>query len=132
MCSIYTINRCIFYANYQYTYTCCKCIMLLTTQHSKHIDNSIDFTLSGKSVIMMIAYKTASIKKAVMIMEVMEMTEKEQIQKNVEEFSRLQDYMVDSDKESAAYKKMKKRYIELKVILATFGVNLTELDYIKE
>ena len=81
---------------------------------------------------MMIAYKTASIKKAVMIMEVMEMTEKEQIQKNVEEFSRLQDYMVDSDKESAAYKKMKKRYIELKVILATFGVNLTELDYIKE
>lgn len=65
-------------------------------------------------------------------MEVMEMTEKEQIQKNVEEFSRLQDYMVDSDKESAAYKKMKKRYIELKVILATFGVNLTELDYIKE
>lgn len=100
--------------------------------NTKHIDNSIDFTLSGKSVIMMIAYKTASIKKAVMIMEVMEMTEKEQIQKNVEEFSRLQDYMVDSDKESAAYKKMKKRYIELKVILATFGVNLTELDYIKE
>ena len=45
------------------------------------------------------------------------MTEKEQIQKNVEEFSRLQDYMVDSDKESAAYKKMKKRYIELKVII---------------
>ena len=67
-----------------------------------------------------------------MIMEVMEMTEKEQIQKNVEEFSRLQDYMVDSDKESTAYKKMKKRYIELKVILTTFGVNLTELDYIKE
>ena len=60
------------------------------------------------------------------------MTEKEQIQKNVEEFSRLQDYMVDSDKESTAYKKMKKRYIELKVILTTFGVNLTELDYIKE
>lgn len=65
-------------------------------------------------------------------MEVMEMTEKEQIQKNVEEFSRLQDYMIDSDKESIAYKKMKKRYIELKVILTTFGVNLSELDYIKE
>lgn len=65
-------------------------------------------------------------------MEVMEVTEKEQIQKNVEEFSRLQDYMADSDKESAAYKKMKKRYIELKVILNTFGVNITELDYIKE
>ena len=54
------------------------------------------------------------------------------VQKNIEEFSRLQDYMIDSDKESTSYKKMKKRYIELKVILTTFGVNLTELDYIKE
>lgn len=51
---------------------------------------------------------------------------------SVEEFSRLQDYMVDSDKESPAYKKMKRRYIELKVILTVSGVNLTELDYIKE
>ena len=42
-----------------------------------YLDNSIDFTLSGKSVIMMIAYKTASIKKAVMIMEVMETNTKE-------------------------------------------------------
>lgn len=65
-------------------------------------------------------------------MEVMEITEKEMVQKNIEEFSRLQDYMIDSDKESTSYKKMKKRYIELKVILNTFGVNLTELDYIKE
>ena len=60
------------------------------------------------------------------------MTEKEMMQKNIEEFSRLQDYMVDSDKESTAYKKMKKRYIELKVILTASGINLTELDFIKE
>ncbi len=60
------------------------------------------------------------------------MTEKEQIQKNVEEFSRLQKYMRLSDKESAAYKEMKERYIELKVILTAFGISLTELDYIKE
>lgn len=60
------------------------------------------------------------------------MTEKEMMQKNVEEFSRLQDYMIDSDKESNAYKKMKRRYTELKVILTVFGVNLTEIDYIKE
>lgn len=60
------------------------------------------------------------------------MTEKEMIQKNIEEFSRLQDYMIDSDKESNAYKKMKKRYIELKVILTASGINLTEIDYIKE
>lgn len=37
------------------------------------------------------------------------MAEKEMMQRNIEEFSRLQDYMIESDKESAAYKKMKKR-----------------------
>ena len=60
------------------------------------------------------------------------MTEKEMMQKNVEEFSRLQDYMIDSEKESTAYKKMKRRYTELKVILTASGINLTELDFIKE
>lgn len=38
-------------------------------------------------------------------MKVMEMTEKEMIQKNIEEFSRLQDYMTGADKESDSYKK---------------------------
>ena len=60
------------------------------------------------------------------------MTEKEMMQKNVEEFSRLQDYMIDSEKESTAYKKMKRRYTELKVIPTASGINLTELDFIKE
>lgn len=60
------------------------------------------------------------------------MTEKEMLQKNIEEFSRLQDYMIDTEKESAAYKKMKRRYTELKVILTASGISLTELDYIKE
>ncbi len=60
------------------------------------------------------------------------MPEKEMMQRNVEEFARLQDYMIDTDKESAAYKKMKRRYIELKVILTSSGINLTELDIIKE
>lgn len=60
------------------------------------------------------------------------MSDKEMLQKNVEEFARLQDYMVDTDKESVAYKKMKRRYIELKVILTSFGVNITELDIIQE
>lgn len=60
------------------------------------------------------------------------MTEKEMVQKNIEEFSRLQDYMVSTDKESEGYKKMKRRYIELKVILTASGINLTEIDYIKE
>lgn len=60
------------------------------------------------------------------------MTDKELLQKNVEEFSRLQSYMTLADKESNVYKAMKIRYIELKVILTASGVNLTELDIIKE
>lgn len=60
------------------------------------------------------------------------MTEKEQMQKNIEEFERLQDYMISTDKESEGYQKMKRRYLALKVILTTFGINFTELDIIKE
>lgn len=65
-------------------------------------------------------------------MEVNELNTQELIQKNIEEFSRLQTYMVLVDKNSEAYKVMKIRYIELKVILTFFGTNLTELDIIKE
>ena len=61
-----------------------------------------------------------------------EMSEKEMLKISVEEFSRLQDYMQECEKESTAYKKMKRRYIELKVILTASGINLTELDIIKE
>ena len=65
-------------------------------------------------------------------MEVNEINTQELIQKNIEEFSRLQTYMVLVDKNSEVYKVMKIRYIELKVILTSFGTNLTELDVIKE
>lgn len=58
------------------------------------------------------------------------MTETEKVL--IEEFDRLQDYMLECDKESAVYKKMKRRYIELKVILTASGINITELDMIKE
>lgn len=60
------------------------------------------------------------------------MPDNELIQKNIEEFARLQNYMMLAEKESNVYKAMKGRYIELKVILTTSGVNLTELDIIKE
>ena len=61
------------------------------------------------------------------------MPEKEMMQRNIEEFARLQKYMIlTQDKESAAYKEMKGRYIELKIILTSSGINLTELDRIKE
>lgn len=60
------------------------------------------------------------------------MTEGEMLKLSVEEFSRLQDYMLSCEKDSDAYRKMRRRYIELKVILSSSGVNLTELDMIKE
>ena len=61
------------------------------------------------------------------------MTEKEMLKISVEEFSRVQKYMLlVENKESAVYKEMKDRYIELKVILTASGINLTELDKIKE
>ena len=60
------------------------------------------------------------------------MTEGEMLKLSIEEFSRLQDYMIDCEKDSIVYKKMKRRYIELKVILQSSGVNLSELDIIKE
>lgn len=60
------------------------------------------------------------------------MSDKELLQKNIEEFSRLQNYMILSDKDGEAYKLMKERYIELKVILTSSGVSLTEIDRIKE
>lgn len=54
------------------------------------------------------------------------------LKNTVEEFSRIQRYMRLSDKNSEAYSEMKERYIELKVILTASGINITELDKIKE
>ena len=51
----------------------------------------------------------------------------------IEEFARVQRYMLlADDKNSEIYKAIKDRYIELKVILTSSNVNLTELDKIKE
>ena len=60
------------------------------------------------------------------------MSDKEMMQKNVEEFARLQNYMSLVEKDSTAYQVMKDRYIELKVILTASGIDVTELDKIKE
>ena len=60
------------------------------------------------------------------------MTEKEMLKITIEEFVQLQGYMLLVEKESEAYKVMKIRYNALKVILASSGVNLTEIDRIKE
>lgn len=60
------------------------------------------------------------------------MTDKEVIKISVEEFSRIQRFMLLADKESDVYKAMYERYIDLKAILTSSGVNLTEIDRIKE
>lgn len=60
------------------------------------------------------------------------MSDKELMQKNIEEFVQLQSYMLLAEKDSEVYKAMKVRYNALKVILSSFGINFTEIDYIKE
>ena len=60
------------------------------------------------------------------------MSEKEMLKISIEEFSRLQDYMLVCEKDSDVYKLMKTRYCDLKVILASSGINLTDIDRIKE
>lgn len=54
------------------------------------------------------------------------------MQRNIEDFSRIQRFMLLTDKDSDAYQAMKERYIELKIILTASGINLIELDKIKE
>lgn len=55
------------------------------------------------------------------------------IRDSITEFSRLQSWMLSvKDKDPVTYNSMHERYIELKVTLTTLGVNLTELDRIKE
>ncbi|MCI9101732.1 MAG: hypothetical protein HFG47_00205 [Lachnospiraceae bacterium] len=60
------------------------------------------------------------------------MTEKEMLKVSIEEFSRVQEWMLLAEKESNVYKSLRIRYVELKVLLMVSGVNLTELDRIKE
>ena len=51
----------------------------------------------------------------------------------VTEFSRLQNWMLSvKEKDPDTYQSMHDRYIELKVTLSSLGVNLTELDKIKD
>ena len=55
------------------------------------------------------------------------------IRDSVNEFSRLQKWMLSvKDKDPETYNSMHDRYIELKVTLSSLGVNLAELDRIKE
>lgn len=59
------------------------------------------------------------------------MTKEDIMKISIEEFSRLQKWMLSTDRESETYKLMYERYRELKVILAGLNVNITELDLVK-
>lgn len=56
------------------------------------------------------------------------------VKDSVVEFSRLQNWMISAkeNNDMNTYKMMLDRYKELKVILAVAGVNLQEIDKIKE
>ena len=49
----------------------------------------------------------------------------------VEEFSRLQDYMITAGKDSAVYEIMLKRYYDLKTILISYCISLNHVDRLK-
>jgi len=67
-------------------------------------------------------------------MEVMEMS-KEEIMKNaMDEFKKIQKYMLLAKKENAVetYSELKDEYLVLKALLNSLSVNLTDIDKIKE
>ena len=56
------------------------------------------------------------------------------IQKGLEDFKNIQDYMILAKKENATetYAKLKVQYISLKALLSSLGVTMAEIDRIKE
>ena len=56
------------------------------------------------------------------------------IQRGIVDFRELQEYMLLARKENATetYAKLKKKYISLKALLNSLGVNMTDIDEIKE
>lgn len=52
----------------------------------------------------------------------------------IDDFREIQEYMMIAKKENATetYGKLKKKYISLKALLNVLGVNLTDIDEIKE
>lgn len=52
----------------------------------------------------------------------------------IDDFKKIQDYMIIAKEENAVrtYEKLKDEYLSLKAILQVAGVNLTDIDKIKE
>ncbi|MDE6888164.1 MAG: hypothetical protein K2P45_05905 [Eubacterium sp.] len=67
-------------------------------------------------------------------MEVKEMSKEEIMQRAMEDFKKIQKYMLLAKKEHAVetYTELKDEYLILKALLTSIGVNLTDIDKIKE
>ena len=67
-------------------------------------------------------------------MELIDMNNGEIIQRGIEEFREVQDYMILAKEEGAVktYAKLKDKYISLKALLNSLGVNMSDIDKIKE
>lgn len=52
----------------------------------------------------------------------------------LDDFTKIQDYMISAKKENATetYGKLKDKYLTIKALLNVSGVNLTDIDRIKE
>ena len=50
----------------------------------------------------------------------------------IDDFEEIQEYMFLAKKENATDERLKKKYLSLKAILNISGVNLTDIDRIKE
>lgn len=63
-----------------------------------------------------------------------EMNNGEIIKNALEDFEKVQDCMILAKEENATktYTKLQRQYFSLKVLLNSMGVNLIEIDYIKE
>ena len=56
------------------------------------------------------------------------------IERNINDFQKIQAHMMIARKENATetYESLKNDYVSLKAVLTSLGVNLTEIDKIKE
>lgn len=67
-------------------------------------------------------------------MEILEMNNGEIIQRGIEDFREVQRYMLLARKENASetYNELKEKYFSLKALLNSLGVNMSDIDKIKE
>lgn len=92
------------------------------------------FTLFSITAIIIVTINNVAIKRGGERMVVEEMNNGEIIQRGIEDFREVQRYMLLARKENATetYSELKEKYISLKALLNSLGVNLSDIDKIKE